>query len=108
MSKADTRRRVHRRSGGMCECCGVRRAAHKHHRVNDGQGGQWTPSNIMDVCPQCHAWITTEPLAAGMFGWHLLPTDDPAVERCRVYAQGWVYLTDGGTYRPAENQWRRS
>ncbi|HYQ69652.1 hypothetical protein [Actinophytocola sp.] len=79
------------RSGGICEACGERRAAHWHHRVNKGQGGGWAPQNGMHVCVECHAWIGDYPNSAGVLGWHLKPNADPAVEPLR-YRGLWVVL----------------
>lgn len=100
MSEYTCRKIVRARSGGMCECCGRRRVVEMHHRVNEGQGGQWVPSNILDTCIECHRWITIEPAAARQLGWHLYPTDHPTSARCRVWGRGWVYLTDIGTPVP--------
>lgn len=82
---------VHVRSGGICEACGVRRAAHWHHRVNKGQGGSWAPQNGMHVCVECHDWIGRFPTSAGVLGWHLKPEDYPAGEPLRYRGQ-WVLL----------------
>lgn len=85
------KRIVHKRSGGLCEACGERPAAHWHHRVNKGQGGTWDPQNGMHVCVECHAWIGDYSTSAGFLGWHLKPNDDPAREPLRYRGQ-WVVL----------------
>lgn len=82
---------VRARSGGLCEACGERRAAHWHHRVNRSQMGKWDPWNGMDVCVECHAWIGDFPKSAGVLGWHLESHQDPAAEELRYRGQ-WVVL----------------
>lgn len=82
---------VHARSRGLCETCGVREAAHWHHRVNRSQMGTWAPQNGLHVCVECHAWIGDNPNGAAVLGWHLESHQDPAVEPVRYRGQ-WVVL----------------
>lgn len=98
---------VKRRSGGLCEACGVAEAIHWHHRINQGQGGAWATANGMHVCLACHNWIGDFPTSASVLGWHLEPwhdrdgnlTRDPAVEPLR-YRGEWVVLGDDGAVTP--------
>lgn len=87
----DGRDVVRARSGGVCEACGDRRAAHWHHRKNRSQLGEWDPRNGMHVCVPCHAWIGDFPTSAGVLGWHLESHQDPTVEPLR-YRGRWVVL----------------
>lgn len=94
---------VKKRSGGLCEACGEAEAIHWHHRINEGQGGEWAAANGMHVCLSCHTWIGDFPASAGVLGWHLEPwrdrdgllTSDPAKEPLR-YRGEWVLLSDDG------------
>lgn len=100
---------VKRRSGGLCEACGERRAVHWHHRINEGQGGAWAAANGMHVCLACHIWIGDFPLSAGLLGWHLEPwrdregrlVRDPATEPLR-YRGVWVVLGEDGAITHTE------
>lgn len=57
------------RSGGMCEARikGVCRGPGEsgHHRNKQGQGGLWTPANVVHVCGSgttgCHGWVEANP-----------------------------------------------
>jgi len=52
---ARVRAQVERRSGGLCEICGVRRAVEKMHlRVPHARGGARQLDNLADACHQCH------------------------------------------------------
>jgi hypothetical protein len=49
------RAEVERRSGGVCEICGERRAMEKMHlRVSHSKGGARSLENLADACHQCH------------------------------------------------------
>jgi hypothetical protein len=90
------KRLVKKRSGGLCEVCGERRAAEWQHRKRRTQGGTWCPSNGLHCCVSCHSWITGNGLAARPGGWNLwrrdVPADEPVLRR-----GSWVRLTpDGG------------
>ena len=72
---------VAERSGGLCERCGGE--AHSfHHRVKRGQGGPWSPENIVHLCGHgtvgCHGWVESHPNAAEGEGFHVRPWRDPA------------------------------
>lgn len=82
---------VKARSGGLCEACGERPAAHWHHRKNRSQLGTWDPENGLHVCVGCHDWIGRFPISAGVLGWHLESHQDPTVEPLR-YRGYWVVL----------------
>lgn len=57
-----TRDAVRARSGGVCEKCHQKRAAHMHHREHIGMGGASGPraerlsqsENIIHLCVDCH------------------------------------------------------
>lgn len=103
-------RRVTRERGqGLCElrldgiCLG--RARNASHRTPVGQGGRWSPCNVMDACGSgttgCHGYIEhhrTWAYARGL----LLPTGTiPDDEPVRVYhpvnGPGWWLLNHDGS-----------
>jgi hypothetical protein len=69
------------RSGGFCERCGRGGGLSLHHRKKRGQGGAWSPDNIVHVCGHgtigCHGWIEHNPDAAAAEGWHVRPWQIP-------------------------------
>lgn len=92
------RRIVRARSGGVCEGCGQAPAAHWAHRVGEGQGGPWCPSNGMHLCAPCHAWCHAHPRLAKERGWMLYPTRDPRVEPAEHWLHGRVLLVPDGSF----------
>lgn len=103
------RKVVGRRSGGLCEACAEFEAVHWHHRVNKGQGGPWSASNGMHICPACHLWIGDFPASAAVLGWHLEPWRDETGERLRdttldpLRRRGeWVEIGDDGSITPSQ------
>jgi hypothetical protein len=96
---------VRLRSGGMCEICGTRQATDWQHRKNRSQGGDWLPSNGLDVCRTCHEEIHLNPEAAYANGWSVRqamnPTDAPALLRT-AYGQQYMWLHDDGTMDMAD------
>ena len=49
---------VERRSGGLCEVCGVRRATEKIHiKTPHALGGSREADNLADGCPECHVMV---------------------------------------------------
>lgn len=110
MNEQTARRIVRQRSGGDCEvrisgvCKG--RAREFHHRKNRSQGGQWTPSNALDLCSSCHMYITTHPAAAREKGWAVPSHADPACTAVEVWMwgsmQAFAYLDDQGCLHLAE------
>lgn len=68
-AERETRAGTRRRSGGICERCGQRRACEWHHRENRSQGGDWSLANGCDLCTPCHSWITEHPAESYAFGW---------------------------------------
>jgi hypothetical protein len=92
---------VRERSGGICEICGALRASEQHHRRNRSQGGQWQPSNILDLCSADHKFITEHPAMAVRNGWSIqgtvaVPSNSPVRYRGEV-----VLLDDFGDVREA-------
>jgi len=37
-----------------CSCCGAEGPTHAHHILPKALGGDDRPSNLVDVCPDCH------------------------------------------------------
>ena len=102
MNETLCRRIVRTRSGGACEICGVE-AVQMHHRRNRSQGGQWTPSNILHVCVQCHVTVTNNPNWATDRGYTIQgPQHTPELVPVQLHwgAAGeepkWVFLLDDG------------
>lgn len=95
-----TRRIVKERSGGLCELCGA--IGHSaHHRKNRGQGGSWSPSNIVWLCGDgargCHGWVTTHPELARGAGFHVPWWETPAQIPVESLVHGRVLLHDNGS-----------
>jgi hypothetical protein len=89
---------VRERSGGICEICGALRASEQHHRRNRSQGGQWQPSNILDLCSADHKFITEHPAMAVRNGWSIqgttsVPSETPCRRRNEL-----VLLQDDGSF----------
>jgi 5-methylcytosine-specific restriction endonuclease McrA len=82
---AASKRIVRERSGGMCEagpftaevCTGT--ADHVHHVIPRSSGRDDSPSNLLDLCHACHAWVHAHPAEsrrAGLLGtaiYHRVP-----------------------------------
>jgi 5-methylcytosine-specific restriction endonuclease McrA len=90
---------VRARSGGLCEACGMRRAAEVHHRKNRSQGGTWDPANLLDVCRTCHRWVGAERPSARARGWAVWRDDDPAALPV-LRRDTWVLLAADGQLTP--------
>lgn len=105
---ADERRArliVRERSGGMCEADGQHRATDWSHRVAEGQGGPWCPSNGLHLCRAHHRWAHHNPAAAGELGWILLSTDNPLEMPALIWLHGrptTVLLHPDGSITPHE------
>jgi hypothetical protein len=110
MNETLCRRVVAERSGGVCEirnlivCQG--RATNMSHRKARGQGGQWTPSNILHACGSgttgCHGWAEREREEARAYGFLIFRSDDPAQAPVLHAAHGWVLLDDLGGWQRVE------
>jgi hypothetical protein len=88
---ADERRArliVRERSGGLCEADRQHRATDYAHRVAEGQGGPWCPSNALHLCRAHHGWAHTNVTAARELGWILRSTDDPLAEPALIWLHG--------------------
>ncbi len=92
------RRLVKARSNECCEGCDMARAAHMSHRIAEGQGGPWCPSNLMHLCAACHlVWAHANPTDAKAAGWIVHPNHDHTVIPVRHALHGLVLLDcDGG------------
>lgn len=94
---------VRTRSQGFCElrlfgCLG--RATDYSHRIGRGVGGQWTASNGLDSCRECHAWCHRRPAEAKDLGLMLESWQDPTVEPVAYQNAGLVVLDDLGYLWP--------
>lgn len=95
MNEKPCRSVVTDRSDRVCEKCGLEHAREKHHRKNRSQGGDWEPSNILDLCPGCHKWITEHPARAYINGWSVRQPRNP-LHVPVMYRGALVYLDDLG------------
>ncbi|MFC4124891.1 HNH endonuclease [Nocardia rhizosphaerae] len=96
-----TRRIVKHRAGDLCERCGMVFGQSAHHRKNRGQGGEWSPTNIVWLCGDgvagCHGWVTAHPADARTTGFHVPWWEEPAEIPIRSLLHGVVLLADDGT-----------
>lgn len=100
-----TRKVVEVRSDGFCEKCGTPGATDKAHRVSRGVGGAWAPTNILDLCRDCHSYNHANPALAYRGGWHLRSHSAPDESRVWFHNEGtfgWAHLHDDGTFTWAE------
>ncbi|PRY35283.1 HNH endonuclease [Umezawaea tangerina] len=103
------RKLVRERSAGLCEvkspwCEG--RATNWSHRLAQGQGGLWAPSNGLDVCGMgnatgCHGYLHQHPTRAEAEGWLVPPGQtDPIDVPTRIHTitlgHALVFLDDDG------------
>ncbi len=76
-----------------------------HHRKKRGQGGPWSPENIVAVCGHgtagCHGWIEHHPNDAAEQGFHVRPWQDPLLIPV-LYRGSWATLCKDGTYVAAD------
>lgn len=93
---------VAERSEGLCEKCGSGGGLEKAHRIARSQGGKWDPSNVLDLCHDCHHGNHAEPQIAYDHGWHLRGhVEDTTVVRALLrkgWSVGWALLDDKGGY----------
>lgn len=99
------RKLVRRRSSGLCEiqiedvCTG--RATDWCHRIREGQGGPWSPTNGLHGCRACHTWTHLNPAAARVKRWALKTYDSLTLP---VEVRGtWVVLGEDGSAIPSRN-----
>lgn len=98
-NEALTRAAVKARSGGRCEWCG-KEATDMHHRIGRGQGGWWSPANIVHLCHADHMTVTAYPKWAKAVGLSVTPFTngvhtDPAGVPIHVVGHGTdLWLTD--------------
>jgi hypothetical protein len=97
------------RAGYSCEidgsALGDRRGVdwHLHHRRPRQMGGTRRrdtnlPSNLLVLCPPCHADIETMRAEAYAVGWLLRQNDRPERVAVLVRRDRWRYLTESGEY----------
>lgn len=71
-----------------------------HHRNKAGQGGLWTPSNILHTCGDgtrgCHGWIEANPASARRKGLWLFRGQAPFATPVQAVFRGMpgAYLLD--------------
>lgn len=104
MNETECRALVRERSGGMCEmrikdvCRGPGESM--HHRNKVGQGGLWTPSNIVHACGDgtrgCHGWVEANPASAKKRGLWLYRGQNPLQTPAMLVFRGMpgTYLLD--------------
>lgn len=96
------RKIVAERSEGLCEKCGKGGGLEKAHRIARSQSGRWDPSNVLDLCHDCHHGNHGAPQTAYDHGWHLRGhTEDTATVRVLLrkgWRVGWAVLDNEGGY----------
>lgn len=104
MNEATCRKIVDERSNRMCERCGTAPADSKHHRLKRSHGGQWTPSNIVDLCGDgttgCHGHIEHHADEARAAGFNLRTGQDPRAVSLRhgAWPDSRMFLDDDGMF----------
>lgn len=88
------------RTGAVCEGCRGGDWTDKAHRVARGQGGAWSPGNVLGLCRPCHGWAHSHPHAAAVAGWIVAPWIDPAMVPAflssTTLTPGWYWLAEDG------------
>lgn len=78
-----------------------------HHRLKRGQGGIWSPENIVAVCGDgvtgCHGLFEHYPDKAAALGWHVRPWLNPAQVPLLWRGSTWVLLSPEGTVTNVED-----
>ncbi len=72
------RRKVLKRDGHSCRCCGSRHRLHMHHVIWYSRGGKTRLDNLVTLCRSCHALVHAGMLViAGTFeqGWRFEDKD---------------------------------
>lgn len=81
-----------------------------HHRKKRGQGGLWTPENIVALCGHgtagCHGWVEHHPARAAAAGFHVRPWCDPARTPIHWRLSQWVLLDAQGSITAAAQKGR--
>lgn len=97
------------RAQGRCEHDGQSLAGgrERHHRQPRGRGGTSdvtlnAPSNLVVLCPACHAWAESHRDQARQLGLLVSRPRDPATVPVLLMV-GWVLLTDTGEYLPTSD-----
>lgn len=98
---------VSERSQGRCELCGAEGMG-VHHRLKRGQGGTWSPANLVRLCGSgttgCHGAIERHPALAQSLGlWLLRGADDepelePMLCRPTMWWLAWWQPEPDGTW----------
>lgn len=100
---------VYERAAWACEICtgmvGPVRGKdhHLHHRRPRQMGGSKRrdtnlPSNLLLLCPDCHATTESHRAEAYAVGWLLRQNDRPAEIAVLVQRDRWCYLGEDGRY----------
>lgn len=92
------------RAGGLCEKCGTyfqNGLGHAHHRLRRRGPDLDVLSNLIALCPPCHAEVHSTPTLSRQNGWillcHHLPAEEPV-----LYRGQWMSLTDSGLVTPTD------
>lgn len=78
-----------------------------HHRKLRSQGGGHGLTNLLALCPTCHAWCHEHPTGARLSGWIVPSVADPAFRGVLLHDGRTVRLTTDGGYDvcwPAETE----
>lgn len=108
---------VYERAGHSCELCtnavGPERGTdhHVHHRRPRASGGSKRPetnlpSNLLLLCPPCHAEVESRRAEAQAAGWLVPQSGNPAETAVLIHRDRWVYLTEDGDYAAHPPRWR--
>lgn len=97
------REKAVKRSGGLCERCGLSEWTELHHRRARGMGGAKRPTtnlipNALGLCLLCHRYVESYRKDALNRGWLVSQYADPASTPL-LYRGRWAYLHPDGRVR---------
>lgn len=93
-------RALKKRSGGVCEACGVNEATEAHHRQFKSRGGPGTLSNALHLCgwgnhTGCHG-VAHSGQRGEATGWAIRSRHNPElVPYFRLFDSTWWRFTEG-------------
>ena len=76
---AKVRKEVYERDNYACALCEDARVIHLHHVIPKGRGGKDHPTNLISLCPYCHAVVHGETMKIYDFPFDAETAEDAIV-----------------------------